>query len=319
MSMRFSQVLFLAVVVLLTGCATVEKKPANVEAPVSQMEQRSAQTETLIPVEKSLKHKVAIGRFTNETRYGKALLGGDVDPLGRQTSDMLATRLQESGKFIVLERPDIGLVQGEQLGNQDAALVGVDALIIGSLTEFGRNVTGKKGFASGTKHQAAYAKVEVRLVDARTGHVFHSATGAGKATIESGAVLGFGSRASYDATLNDKAIGAAISDLMSDIVSKVSDRPWRTDVLKVDGNRVYMSGGPSQGMKIGDEFVVKRSGDTVTSQQTGFLIELPGTEVARLRVDEFFGETEVTEGAVAVVIGGDLSGLDRSVLHVSEP
>lgn len=46
-----------------------------------------------------------------------------------------------------------------QQRNEDAALVGVDVLIEGSLTEFGRNVTGKKGLLSGTKLQTAYTMI----------------------------------------------------------------------------------------------------------------------------------------------------------------
>jgi len=70
----------------------------------------------------------------------------------------------------------------------------------------GRSTTGKSGFLSGTKVQTAHAKVEIRLVDVRTGYVFFTASGAGDASTESGEVAGFGSKADYDATLNDRAI-----------------------------------------------------------------------------------------------------------------
>ena len=102
------------ILVFSVGCATVQKPPVPQEAPYTQSEQRAAQKAVSVSAPKALKHKIGIGRFTNETRYGKALLGGDVDPLGRQTGDMLIRRLTESGKFLVIELLDMGLVEIEQ-------------------------------------------------------------------------------------------------------------------------------------------------------------------------------------------------------------
>lgn len=308
-----------ALLVTLCGCATVDKAPPMHETSYTKTEQREAQEVSLQPATKSLKHKIAIGRFSNETRYGKALLtADDIDPLGRQTSDMLARRLVESQQFLVLERPDVGLVEMEQMRQGSGNTVGADTLIVGSLTEFGRSTTGKRGFVSQTKEQLAYAKVEVRLIDVRTGHAFHSASGAAEATIEQGQVAGFGNQAGYDATLNDKAIGAAISDLMSDIVSQLSARPWRTDILQVNGDVIMITGGSHQGIKVGDEFVVKKAGERVVSAQSGFEIELPGNVIARIRIESQFGDSETNEGSVGRIIEGSVAGLDRTTLYVSE-
>jgi curli biogenesis system outer membrane secretion channel CsgG len=58
-----------------------------------------------------LKRKVAIARFSNETRYGKTLLRDvDQDPLGKQATDMLSTRLVASKKFLIFERPDLSKI-----------------------------------------------------------------------------------------------------------------------------------------------------------------------------------------------------------------
>src|SRR5215510_10272757 len=191
----------------LSGCATVTPPPKPVEAPVSSFQQRQAQQVLSIPEIKTLKRKVAIARFSNETRYGKTFLSDtDQDPLGKQAVDMLSSRLVASGQFLVFERPDLHKIEREQAILKQANLIGVDALILGSITEFGRANAGKTGFLSGTKKQIARAKVEIRLVDPRTGHAFFSTTGSGEATTESGEIAGFGSKADYDATLNDRAI-----------------------------------------------------------------------------------------------------------------
>ena len=143
--------------------------------------QKKAQKIALAPRKRILKRKIAIGRFTNETRYGKTFLrDGDSDPLGKQASDMLANRLVSSKKFLVFERPDINKIKREQGVIKESNLIGVDALILGAVTEFGRSTTGKVGFLSATKKQTARAKVEIRMVDVRTGHVFFSASGSAR-------------------------------------------------------------------------------------------------------------------------------------------
>ena len=53
--------------------------------------------------EKSLKRKVAIGRFSNETQYAKSIFyDKDNDPMGKQASDLLSARLAASDKFLLI-------------------------------------------------------------------------------------------------------------------------------------------------------------------------------------------------------------------------
>jgi hypothetical protein len=231
---------------------------------------------------------------------------------------MLSTRLVASQKFLVFERPDLGKVQAEQALSSQSGLVGVDALIIGSVTEFGRSTTGKSGFLSSTKIQNAHAKVEIRLVDVRTGYVFFTASGTGDASTESGEVAGFGSQADYDAALNDRAIGAAISDVQNALIAKLEERPWRTDILKVDGHLVYISGGSRQGLKVGDTLAVLKQGETVKSGQTGFDITLPSTTVGKVRITSLFGDNETNEGAVTEILSGTIADAQKNGLYVSE-
>ena len=286
------------------GCATVATPEYIPVAPKSQVVSQAAS----LPA-KVFKRKVAVARFSNETRYGRSLLSdNDLDPLGKQASDMMYNRLIASGQFLVFEPPDLEKVRREQGFSGQANLIGVDTLIVGSVTEFGRSTEGKVGFLSATKNQIAKAKVEVRLIDVKTGQAFFTATGSGEANTETGSIAGYGSRAEYDATLNDRAIGAAISDLMNAIVNKMSERPWKTDILKLDGNRAYISGGERQGLKTGDRLAVMREGQKVKSQQTGFEITLPSERVATLKVLSLFGDSESNEGAVCELMEGAFPG-----------
>lgn len=310
-------------IAMLGACASPDYPPEPKESGVTPAVQRQAQQAMVQPAEtaKVLKRKIAIGRFSNETRYGRTFVRSESgDPLGKQTSDMLAARLVESGAFLVFERPDLDkLVKEQQLtGNSGADVIGVDTLILGSLTEFGRSTVTRGGFLSSSKMQKVDAKVEIRLADPKTGHVFFSAAGRGSATSEAGDVLGFGSNADYDGSLNDKAIGAAISDVMNGLAVKLKERPWRTDILKVEGSRLYISGGSRQGLKVGDLLSVMRPGDKVKSGQSGFNIALPSSQVATIRVVAQFGDSDTDEGSVAELVSGSLAGQPESAFYVTE-
>lgn len=306
---------------LLLGCVLVAlpASMANAGMPKPPIEVAAPIAPAAIPTRPTLKHKIAIGRFTNSTRYGKALLmDSERDPLADQAADMLTARLVDTGQFLVFERSNLDVLAREQGAATSGKTVGVDALIIGSVTEFGRKVEGKAGFLNSKMRQVASATVEVRLVDVATGQAFFSTTGTGTASVEAGEVAGFGSLAGYDSTLNDKAISAAVSDLMTNVVQKLQERRWFTDVLQVRGEQVFLSGGPSQGLKVGDILSVETAGETMISGQTGLPITLPGQAVARIQIESFFGETAATEGAIARVVQGQASTSNLKSLRVVE-
>ncbi|MGX9219893.1 CsgG/HfaB family protein [Massilia varians] len=305
---------------LLAGCAT-QTPPAQVkEAPQSSAEQKRAQAEVANTAlaRPILKRKIAIGRVSNETNYGKSLLRDDAgDPVGKQVSDMLGKALTESGAFVVLERSDFAKLQEEAARTGiKQNLVGVDALIMGSLTEFGRKTVGESGFVSATKKQVAFAKVDVRLVDAVTGQSFFAASGAGESSTETGSTFGFGSRAAYDGTLNDSSIRQAISEVVNRLTTELGNRPWQTSIIATEQGRYFISGGKSQGLRPGMVFSVQTLGQKVKSPQTGFEITLPGQEVAQLRIDSLFGDTEMSEGAVGSLVSGSLQGYKIEQLTV---
>lgn len=298
---------------LLSACATQTPPAVKVEAPQSTEAQRAAQRAVAqaAPLNPTLKRKVAIGRVSNETPYGTSLLVRDSagDPLGKQVSDMMAKALVQSGNFIVLERPDIGRLKDEAaLTGQQLSVVGADALVMGSLTEFGRKVVGETGFLSQSKKQVAFAKVDVRLVDTSSARVFFSTSGAGEASTETASVAGFGSQASYDGTLGDAALRQAVSEVVNRLTTELMARPWTTYFLSLDPDRAFISGGKAQGIAPGMVFLIQTVGQKVKSPQTGFDITLPGKTVAEVRVVSNFGDNETNEGSVVVVVSGSLSG-----------
>jgi hypothetical protein len=230
---------------------------------------------------------------------------------------MLTARLVNTNRFMAFERPDLNKLVREQSILGESNLVGVETLILGSITEFGRSTTGETGFLSSTKLQTARAVVEIRLVDARTGYAFFSADGQGEASLESGDIAGFGSKAEYDATLNDRAIAAAVADVIEELLNELEKTVWRTDILSYEDSLLYISGGKRQGLQIGSRLVVMQPGKKIKSRQTGFDIDLPSTEVAEIEVTSFFGDSEINEGSVAVIESGSIPG-NISGLYVTE-
>ncbi|MBE0624232.1 MAG: curli production assembly protein CsgG [Burkholderiales bacterium] len=306
------QCVALLLAAFLSGCAIQTPPISQKEAPQPIAVQKAAQeaVKARAPSVPTLKRKIALGRITNETHYGQSLLrDSHDDPLGKQVTDLMSKALTESGAYLVFERPDITRLQAEsQLTAKNLNLIGVDALIIGSLTEFGRKVLGESGFVSSSKRQVAFAKVDVRVVDVNTGHVFFATSGAGETSTETASTFGFGSQAAYDGTLNDAAIRQAVSEAVNRLTVEMSARPWQTYILKADAGVIYIGGGRSQGIKPGMLFSVQTQGERVRSQQTGADIALPGRQIAKIRVDSNFGDSELNEGSVASVIEGTLDG-----------
>lgn len=60
----------------LAGCASQAPQPTPTKPPVNQQQQLAAQAQQQAeqPIELGLKRKLAVGRLTNETNYGRSLL-----------------------------------------------------------------------------------------------------------------------------------------------------------------------------------------------------------------------------------------------------
>lgn len=317
---RFLMPMVITLAIGFSGCAVQAPPVTQKEAPQPLAAQKAAQeaTSSQSPATPTLKRKIALGRITNETNYGQSLLRDrHDDPLGKQVTDLMSKALTESGTYLVFERPDISRIESEsRLTGSNLNLIGVDALIIGSLTEFGRKTVGETGFASSSKRQVAFAKIDVRVVDANTGHAFFSASGAGEASTETASTFGFGSQASYDGTLNDAAIRQAVAEAVNRLTVGMSTRPWQTYILKTEGNRIFIGGGKSQGIKPGMQFSVQTQGEQIKSSQTGAVVTLPGQEIARAQVDSLFGDSELNEGSVATILSGSLAGYKAGQLLI---
>ena len=255
--------------------------------------------------ERTIKRKVAIGRFTNETQYGKGLFyDKENDPMRKQALDILSAKLAQSGKFILLEREDLDVLVSE--AGDDMNKIGADYIILGSITQYGRKNEGHEQVFSSTKTQTVEAGVSIRLVEAATGLIIYSDEAKGYAETTSKQTLGIGGSSGFDATLSDKAISAALSQLVENIINKCMDKPWRSYILAEDAGSYIISGGEAQGLSVGDKFNVYKRGRKVENPQTGMEIELPGALVGFVTVQTILGDTPVTEISFCSYSGHDL-------------
>ena len=267
--------------------------------------------------EKTIKRKVAIGRFSNETQYAKGLFyDKENDPMRKQALDILSSKLAASGKFILLERDDLDLLVAE--AGEGMNKIGADYIILGSITEFGRKAEGQQKVFSSTKTQSVEAGVSIRLVEAATGLIIYSDEAKGYAETTTKQTMGVGGSAGYDATLSDKAISAALSQLVENIINKCMDKPWKAYILSVDEGSYVISGGASQGISAGDTFNVYRKGKTVKNPQTGINIELPGQKVGTVTVQTTYGDTPETEISFCSYSGDDLDAENLGNYYISD-
>jgi len=307
----------IASTLLITGCATV-KTPTVVAVDAQPKISKTVEAKK-VETKTGLKRKVAVGRFTNETKYGQSFfLDKGQDRIGKQALDILSNKLNETDRFILLERADLDKIQKElEIAQTGTIKNSADYLIIGSVTEFGRKETGEVGVFSRTKKQLAFAKVHIRLVDVSNGQILYSEEGTGEAFSEAGTVMGVGGQAGYDSAINDKALDAAITNLASNIIENLLNKPWKSYVLAKEGEMYLVAGGKSQGVKPGELFDIIENGKQVKNPQTNVQITLPGKKIAKIRVSSLIGDTIENEVAVCELVSGNL-GADFSNIHVEE-
>lgn len=302
---------------LFGGCAKFQSEQTQKTLSITPVSSVPVVDEPL-----SLKKKVAIGRFTNESRLANSFLNtgsGTKEKMSKAATDILTAKLAMTNRYLLIERQDDMAISNEQqIANIQNYKIPADYLILGSISEFGRNTSGNVGLIDRTKKQTAYAKVTVRLVDTRNGIIIFGQEGSGEASSEVGTVLGMGSQAGYDESLTDKAIDAAISSVIQDLINKLAHDPWRSYVLNIEGDDVYISGGAKQGIKIGDTFKVYKRGKQVVNPQTQIPIELPGTQIATIQITQTISGEDLTELSIAKVLQGSISALDLASLYISD-
>ncbi|WP_461313500.1 CsgG/HfaB family protein [Acinetobacter sp. GN11] len=177
-----------------------------------------------------VKAPVSIGKFDNRSSYMRGVFSDNVDRLGGQAKTILETHLQQTGYFTVLNRDNLSEIKQEVgYSNTSQSIKGARYVITGDVSEFGRKEVGDQqlfGILGRGKEQVAYAKVNLNVVDVKTSEVVHSVQGAGEYALGAREVLGFGSTASYDSTLNGKVLDLAVREAVNNLVADIQNNRW---------------------------------------------------------------------------------------------
>ena len=167
--------------------------------------------------------KITLGKVHDRSSYLRGIFTDNDNRLGNQTRDILKTHLATSDRFAVLDRENMDEAAFEsELSETSRKLEGAEFLVTGAVTEFGRRVTGAKalgGLLGKSKTQTAYAKVSISLLDVRSSMVIRTFQGAGEVELSNAEILGFGSRAGYDSTINDKVLDLAIRETVRKMIA----------------------------------------------------------------------------------------------------
>lgn len=273
---------FLLVVSLwaLFGCAgaPVVGGPQVKETKVVQAQPATSPPAAQAPriTHKGPKLRVGIVDFVNKTSYGAGRLG-------TSASDILTTELFKTGAFILIERAQLKQVLGEQALAQTGAVnpetaakagkvLGLNALVTGSISQFGVSTGGADYGVYKQKIQTAKCTVDVRVVDASTGQLLFAESGKGEFEKKAQEVLGLGTRAGYDETLGQEALRSAITKFMDNLVQQLQTVEWTGRIASVSGNDIYINVGRDAGLKMGDTLVVQTLGKEIFDPQTKLLL-----------------------------------------------
>ncbi len=205
---------------LMAGCATETQRTLEVARVATHGTQYNGPRAAL-----------SIGKFANSTSYQQGIFSDGVDRLGDQAKTILLTHLQQTGRFNVLDRANMGELKTEStLSGGKQNLKGARYIITGDITEFGRKTVGDHqlfGILGRGKAQTAYAKVNLNVVNVNTSEVVYSSQGAGEFSLSNREVIGFGGTAGYDSTLNGKVLDLAIRNAVNNLVGGIESGAWR--------------------------------------------------------------------------------------------
>jgi curli biogenesis system outer membrane secretion channel CsgG len=219
---HFKRLLVMMPIMLLASCAT------ETSTTVAPKQVTSAATPYSGP-----KNPISVGKFDNRSTFLRGLFSDGVDRLGSQAKTILVTHLQQSNRFVVLDRENMTEIQQEaKLRNKDQKLQGAQFVLTGDVTEFGRKETGDQqlfGILGRGKTQVAYSKVSINIVNVLTSEVVFSVQGAGEYALSNREIIGFGGTASYDSTLNGKVLDLAIREAVNRLVEGIERGAWKPE------------------------------------------------------------------------------------------
>lgn len=254
------------------------------------------------------KRSVVVDKFDSLSTFNAAYGNWDV---GGGLSAMLTTALEQSGRFVVLERANLDRVIGEQqiqaanavnpeAGPQSGAVTAAQFVVIGSVTEFGAEdsggtinigIAGSSGLGGllGLKKTEGAVAMDLRIVDTTTSQVVQtlkvrepiSNTSVSTSTDYKAMSLGGDS---FNNTPLGEATRHAIEKAVAEIVAVSARKPWQALVVEVDGRNVAINAGSGARVKEGDRFRVEHIVGKLTDPATGEVLSVRRKALGTLEI-----------------------------------
>ena len=300
-----------------------------------------AQAQSQAQTDAGRKPRIAIVDFDYATVHAgvSQIFGQNLD-VGKGVGDLLVNYLVKDGTYSVIERTALERIMAEQnFSNSDRAdptsaarlgkLLGVDAILVGSITQFGNDTrtTGVGGVGAASrrlglggfnqKQSKAIVGLTARLIDVNTGEILAAAEGKGESKRTSTTLLGgggtwggfgaggvnFGS-SDFQNTIIGEAVKEAVEHMSAAVVQEqrrvqVRQATVQGLVAAVTGSQLVLNVGAGAGVKVGDQLVVERVTSEIKDPQTGKVIRRMSSRIGVVRV------VDVDEqSAIATVVSG---------------
>ena len=244
------------------------------------------------------RHRIAVLDFNDAgISSASATTAGARGDVGKGISALLTNRLVKVGTFHVIESNQIRKVLvGQNLSNSNLSdpetaakighILGVDAVVVGEVTEFGRSdqdgSAAKSPAASSDEKGAGAAKIEVAVaitaefIDTNTGQAIASASSRGVSqrtgknlqaqSALSGDQMTAASMESSDfaKSMVGQATVAAVNELAKELEGESAKLPrWtppplRGQITDASTPNIVINVGSTAGLKVGDEMLVTR-------------------------------------------------------------
>jgi curli biogenesis system outer membrane secretion channel CsgG len=287
------------------------------------------------------KKRVAIFDFDYATvqTASSAAFGTNVD-VGKGITDLLVKYLVQDGTYSVIERQALDKILAEQnFSNSDRAnpnsaakigkLLGVDAIIVGAVTQFGNDTKntnvgggggGFGGFGIGGfshKNTKAIVNIDARIVDIDTAEILGVAEGHGESSRSSTGLLGGGGHwggwgggnvdfgnSDFQQTILGEAVKKSVEQMSTGLIADNTKLQVRTIVVSglvaaVDSGQIVLNVGGKAGLKVGDQLSVERITREIKDPSTGQVIRRMTSPVGVVKV------TDVDDvSAVAAPVSG---------------
>ncbi len=231
-------------------------------------------------------------------RYGNFHTADDV---GLRLNSMLTTALNNTGRFVLVERQNFDDIRGEQsltaegqttvqTGAQKGSVLGAQVMVRCAITEFvddsvkeggggGFHLPGGVVLGGSSNRKKAKVTVDIKMFDVATSKILYTSAASGNSDSKSSAVgiSMFGAGAIFGKSTNDpieKATRDAITNAVNFIVEKMEAVAWEGKIALAekddDGKMIYvLNRGESDGLKSGDELVATSPGKEIVDPDTG--------------------------------------------------